>query len=203
LLSERPAEVENPAVQGHWEGDLILGKKSKSVIATLVERQTRFVMLPALREGRLAEQVKDMLARPIKNLPALLRDSLTWDEARRWERIWTLLLKRVSRSTSAIRAVHGSAGQTKTATVSFGSTSPRGQICRSTRNANSIALPKSSTDALDKRSTGEHDPSLSLLCSDDRLRRSVQLQRISPNPSTRSTIGSSDTATSVASARSN
>lgn len=82
LLSERPAEVEDRAVPGHWEGDLIVGQKSKSAIATLVERQTRFVMLCALRKGRLAEQVKDVLARRISELPALLKGSLTWDRGK-------------------------------------------------------------------------------------------------------------------------
>ena len=82
LLSERPAAVEDRAVPGHWEGDLIVGRKSKSAIATLVERKTRFVMLCALRKGRLAEQVKDVLAQRIKQLPALLKGSLTWDRGK-------------------------------------------------------------------------------------------------------------------------
>jgi len=65
LLSEPPADAQDRAVPGHWEGDLLLGKQSRSAIATLVERQTRFVMLCALPDGRLAEQVKDVL--PARN----------------------------------------------------------------------------------------------------------------------------------------
>ena len=94
LISERPAEAEDRAVPGHWEGDLILGLQS-SAIGTLVERSTRFTMLlhlppmtdrgprvkngPALA-GHGAEAVRDAIVSTITTLPEQLRRSLTWDQ---------------------------------------------------------------------------------------------------------------------------
>jgi IS30 family transposase len=82
LISDRPAEVEDRAVPGHWEGDLLVGKGSKSAIGTLVERQTRFVMLMNLSAGRLAVHVRNALADKIRELPEHLRRSLTRDRGK-------------------------------------------------------------------------------------------------------------------------
>ena len=76
-IRERPAEVEDRAVPGHWEGDLLAGS-NESYIVTLVERQTRFVMLGKIAD-RSSETVVAAVQRLIRKLPAQLRKSLTWD----------------------------------------------------------------------------------------------------------------------------
>jgi len=89
-LSERPAEVEDRAVPGNWEGDLIIGKQNQTAIGTLVERQTGYAMLLHLPDGYKPEQVRDALAAKIKTLPESLRLSLTWDqgpEMRDWKKV--------------------------------------------------------------------------------------------------------------------
>jgi IS30 family transposase len=82
LISARPAEVADRAVPGHWEGDLLMGRGGHSAIGTLVERRTRYVLLFALPHGRTAEHVRQQLAAKILDLPAQLRNSLTWDRGK-------------------------------------------------------------------------------------------------------------------------
>ena len=81
-ISERPAEVEDRAVPGHWEGDLIIGKNNKSAIGTLVERSTRFVILLHLPEGYDAASVREAMTTAITTLPAALVRSITWDQGK-------------------------------------------------------------------------------------------------------------------------
>jgi IS30 family transposase len=80
MISERPAEVTDRAVPGHWEGDLIVGKGHRSAIGTLVERTSRYVLLLHLPEGGSAEAVNAAMAEAIGRLPAELARSVTWDQ---------------------------------------------------------------------------------------------------------------------------
>jgi IS30 family transposase len=80
-ISERPAEADDRAVPGHWEGDLLLGT-GNSAIATLVERSSRFAVLIRLPKGRSSEAVLDALKEKTATLPEQLVRSLTWDQGK-------------------------------------------------------------------------------------------------------------------------
>jgi transposase, IS30 family len=78
-ISERPAEVEDRAIPGHWEGDLVMGKGNRSAIGTLVERSTRFLILLHLANGHGAAEVEEAMIEATYRLPRVLWKSLTWD----------------------------------------------------------------------------------------------------------------------------
>ncbi|MGH2741601.1 MAG: IS30 family transposase [Thermoleophilaceae bacterium] len=89
-IAERPPEADDRAVPGHWEGDLLIGKRNATAIATLVERASGFAMLVPLPDGYKPEQVAPALAAKVKTLPQALRRSLTWDqgpEMRDWKQV--------------------------------------------------------------------------------------------------------------------
>jgi IS30 family transposase len=82
MISERPAEAEDRAVPGHWEGDLLIGGNLKSAVGTLVERTSRFVLLLHLPAGRDAHLVEQAMREAISTLPAELTRSITWDQGK-------------------------------------------------------------------------------------------------------------------------
>ena len=80
MISERPAEVADRAVPGHWEGDLIMGKDNLSAVGTLVERSTRYTLLLHLGAGKDALSVKEAMKKAIRTLPSKLVKTITWDQ---------------------------------------------------------------------------------------------------------------------------
>jgi transposase, IS30 family len=80
MISDRPAEIEDRAVPGHWEGDLILGAGGRSAVGTLVERSTRYVLLLHLPGDKTAANVATVMAKAISTLPSELARSITWDQ---------------------------------------------------------------------------------------------------------------------------
>jgi len=89
-IAQRPPEADDRAVPGHWEGDLLIGKRNTTAIATLVERSSGFAMLVPLPDGYKPEHVAPALARKVQTMPEALRRSLTWDqgpEMRDWKQV--------------------------------------------------------------------------------------------------------------------
>ena len=82
MISERPAEADDRAVPGHWEGDLIMGTGNRSAVGTLVERSTRFVLLLHLANGKTALDVNAAMSTAIATLPDALMRSITWDQGK-------------------------------------------------------------------------------------------------------------------------
>ena len=133
MIDQRPAEVADRLVAGHWEDDLIMGTSNRSAIGTLVERTTRYLVLLHLPNGHGTAQVRDALVDALSAVPADVRRSLPGTMASRWAATTSSPGPRTSRSTSAIARAPGSAARTRTRMACCGSTSPRARISGSTR----------------------------------------------------------------------
>ena len=86
MISERPAEADDRAVPGHWEGDLMIGKGGKSAVGTLVERTTGYLLLLHLPDGREAEKVDAAMRRAVAKLPGQFFRTITWDQGKEMSR---------------------------------------------------------------------------------------------------------------------
>ncbi len=125
MISERPAEVEDRAVPGHWEGDLLMGSR-QTAIGTLVERWSRYVMLFGLPDGNTAEAVRNASHyKPFNGSPTTCGSRSPGIRAERWPNTSNSVSTPEWTSISAIPSRRGSGAPTKTPTACYVNTSPK------------------------------------------------------------------------------
>jgi IS30 family transposase len=129
-IRDRPAEVEDRAIPGHWGGDLIAGAQNTH-IATLVERQSRFTMLVKV-PGKDTTSVVTALSTQGRQLPAALRRSITWDRGMELTQHKRLMIDTKVQVYFCDPKVRGSGAPTRTRTVCCVSTSRKAQTCHAT-----------------------------------------------------------------------
>lgn len=115
-IVHRPEEIQHRQLPGHWEGDFIKGAFNRSAVGTLVERQTRFVVLCRM-DGCTAQDALEGFTRQLGKMPAFLRQSLTYDRVRRWPVIanWPSASSSISGSLTLTPPGSGVATRTLTA----------------------------------------------------------------------------------------
>ncbi|MFJ1954648.1 IS30 family transposase [Streptomyces microflavus] len=116
LIDRRPPIVELRTRLGDWEGDLIVGPRSRSAVATLVDRRTRYLRLVALRDGHSAGQLRDALIAAFTTLPEQARRTLTWDQCSEMARPASSRRTSPTASSSPAPPAPGSAAPTRTRT---------------------------------------------------------------------------------------
>ena len=125
-IEERPQEVADRSVSGHWEGDLIVGLHRKTALGTLVERATRYTLLVPLGKNKSAVAVRRAYAKAFHSLPKELKKTLTYDQGKEMlEHKQFTIDTGIQVYFAHLPALRGNAARTKTPTVSFGSTSLR------------------------------------------------------------------------------
>src|SRR3712207_513130 len=145
LISDRPAEVEDRAVPGHWEGDLITGIENKSAIGTLVERTTGFVVLLHLPGRHGAPEVQDAMIQALRSLPEQLRKTVTWDQGIEMANHAQITLATDVQIYFCDPHSPWQRGSNENTNGLLASTSPRPPTCRATTPTTSISSPTSST----------------------------------------------------------
>jgi IS30 family transposase len=153
MISERPAEVEDRAVPGHWEGDLIIGK-NQTAIGTLVERWSRYVMLFPLPDGKTAEAVRIALTETVQRLPAHIWRSLTWDQGKEMAQHAQFSIDTGVQVYFCDPKSPWSEAPTKTPMDCYANTLPKAPTCPSSPRLTSTRRPTPSTGDLDTPSAG-------------------------------------------------
>ena len=153
MISERPAEVKDRAVPGHWEGDLIFAKKMTS-IGTLVERHSRYVILLKLLNGHGAEAVSRAMTKRILTLPAQLRRSITWDQGKEMAEHVRFTVETGVPIYFCDPKSPWQRGATRTPMACCANTCPSPQSSRSAPSENPTPSPARSTPGLDRHSVG-------------------------------------------------
>jgi len=169
LISERPAEVADRAVPGHWEGDLLLGTSS-TCIATLVERHSRFVMLVKIPGRRTSTEVTTALAARIQQLPTELFRSLTWDQGKEMSEHAQFTVDTGVQVYFCDPRSPWQRGSNENTNGLLRQYFPKGKSMARFTQADLDAVAPSSTDDLDKPSAGRHHHKHSSKRCDDRLR---------------------------------